>query len=395
LADGEPVTLETFGGEAGLSSDGPALAISPAFGDVVEALVGGWPSLSDRHAALLFLREGIIRNPSHDVLSHALDALSSVAPGELRPVMLALDARARDGVSSALCRAAAAAGLLRFALRDARWRSAALSSILVLEDIQDGHAGPLVCRLASLAYEQFHDPAQLDMLDRLAEHPETASQASFERGLVEIGSALDQGDLPSVCAGLGRARSWFDRAGSTAEDRRDARVYLLLLDIVLPVAEGRPFDDQASADRLREEVSVRALWDMPAPGAEWLLPPLGSESAWLPLADDLVSISRRLREPSWLEAGRVLGDVVDVYSAVRSVRPDFSKVVRPAIEAAFLRERGLLAHLDHWLLQAETSQLDTADAKRLRENISARGGAPRGKAPRTARPGRGQSSDQS
>ena len=83
-----------------------------------------------------------------------------------------------------------------------------------------------------------------------------------------------------------------------AEDRRDARAYLLLLDIVLPVAEGRPFDDPAATDRLREEVSVRAMWDMPALGAEWLLPPLGYESAWLPLADDLVRISRRLQEPS-------------------------------------------------------------------------------------------------
>ena len=86
LAAGEPVTLETFGGEAGLSSDGPEVAVSPAFGDVVEALVGGWPSLSDRDAALLFLREGIIGNPNHDALSHALDALSPVAPGELRPL---------------------------------------------------------------------------------------------------------------------------------------------------------------------------------------------------------------------------------------------------------------------------------------------------------------------
>ena len=304
------------------------------------------------------------------------------------PLMRALDARTRDGASSALARVIAAAGLLRFALRDERWRAAALSSILVLEDVEDDHAGPMVCRLASLAYEQFRDASSLEMLDRLAELPATAAQASFERALVEIGDALDQSDLPAICAGLKRARPWLNRAVMMAEDRRDACAYLLLLDVVLPIAEGQAFESPHAADRLREEVSVRAMWDRPSPGAEWLLPPPGSDTAWLPLADDLVKLAQHLREPSWLDASKVLGEVVNVYATTRSVRPDMLKVVRPAIEAAFLRERGLIAHLDRWLVRAETSQLDAHDAQRLRENISALAEPPPGKATRTVRAGR-------
>jgi len=149
--------------------------------------------------------------------------------------------------------------------------------------------------------------------------------------------------------------------------------------VLVPIAEGRNLDDNGLLERLREEVTLHVMWDRPAPGAEWLLPPHGAELEWLPLADDLARIAPRLTEASWLDAGRILQDVVNVYSATRSVRPDLERVVRPAIEAAFVRERGLLAHLDQWLSYDGKDRLDSDEVMVLRANIRRAVEAPPGK----------------
>jgi len=58
----------------------------------------------------------------------------------------------------------------------------------------------------------------------------------------------------------------------------------------------------------------------------------------------------------------------------------FSNFIRPWIEAGFVRERGLLAHLDQWLDHAGAQQIDRAAAQTLRANIhQLADGAPPGK----------------
>lgn len=395
IASGEAVGLRDIGGEAAVVGLAAALARSPLFGDVVDAMVREWEALADKERALAFFSDGVRTNGRHGALCHALDALARVPASELRPVVRALDLRVRDASTPPLLKAEAATALLRFALGDASWRSVAVASVQALEDVDDDHAGPMVCRLASLAYEQFGDRECVRLLERLSEAPGTAPQAAFERGLVEIGATLGRHDLAAVSSGLREAHAWFEKACRMAEDRRDARTYLLLIELLVPVAEGRRIEDRTAAERLREEVAVHVMWDSPAPGAGWLHPRREAVLEWIPLADGLVKISDRLSEASWLDAGRVLSDVVEVYSATRSVQPFAERVVRPAIEAAFVRERGLLAHLDQWLDFAGKERLDASDARLLRRNIRDRAEEEPGKARRALRRGGRTSSDRS
>lgn len=395
LIEGEPVTLDGLGGERAIAEEAASLAQSCVFGDLTEAVVAAWGSLSNREVALALFVEGVRANEDHSALSHALDAMSAVPPAHLRPIVRALDGRVRNAASSALARVEAAASLLRFALAEDRWRAIAIASIHALEDVQDEHAGPMVCRLASLAYEQFRDRGSLELLERLSTVAGTASQATFERGLAHVVDALDAPDLQAISAGLRHAQEWMKRACDMAEDRRDAQAYLLLTELLVPVAEGRRIDDEDIAKKLQEQVTLHILWDRPTASAEWLLPPHGAELEWIPLADSLARVAPHLTEPSWLDAERILADVVNVYSATRSVRPALERVVRPAIEAAFVRERGLLAHLDQWISQSGKERLDQHDAEVLRNNIRRTAEAPPGKPSRNVRTGRGVSSRKS
>jgi hypothetical protein len=125
------------------------------------------------------------------------------------------------------------------------------------------------------------------------------------------------------------------------------------------------------------------MWDAPAAGQEWLLPPREAELEWIPVVDEILRTSLHFAQASWLDASRVLDTVLRLYLSDRAVRPGsgaISNFIQPWIETGFVRERGLLAHLDQWLDYAGSQQIDRTAAQTLRSNINRLAdGAPPGK----------------
>ncbi|MDT8312736.1 MULTISPECIES: hypothetical protein [Roseomonas] len=388
LARGERPCLEDLGGEEAVVRETVSLSTSRDFDVVFQALVAAWADLRDRRAALDFLQLGLRSNPHQESLASALDALPGLPAADLRPVIRASEIRVRDAATPPMARMEFAKALLRLALDDAHWGASAVSAILSLDDIRDEYAGPRICRLAAVAYERFRDHGLLAMLEEFSHQLDTGAQASAERGLVGFMEALDGPDLPAIATKLKAAQEWLEKAVDWDGDQRDAQVYLLLVRMLVPLAEGRAIADPAVAERLREEVVGHHMWDEPAAGDEWLRQGRGSELEWLPLTDRLLSLSRDLTQPSWFDVAETLTDVLAVYTNTRAVRPGPERVVGPAIEAAFIRERGLLAHLNQWLERAERKHLDAREARVLRENIQRRLDDPPGKGRGTLRTGR-------
>ena len=226
------------------------------------------------------------------------------------------------------------------------------------------------------------------MLALLERHARNA-QAAYERGVIGLALALEADSLEAIAFRIHDATTWLQRSVHHDEERRDTRVYLLLARALEAISLIQPAPRRLAED-LRDEAVARYHWDEPRPGAEWLLPPHEAELQWIPVVDQLVRVSERLAEPSWFDAAAVLGEVVKTYMAVRSIRPGLhgvERVMRPAIEAAFVRERGLLAHLHQWLERGGGEDLDPEDLRRLRENIEQRR-VSEGKAPGTPPTGR-------
>lgn len=391
LGRGEQPSLEALGGEAAIANEAAALAASRDFDVVTQALVSAWPRLQDKRVALEFLHLGLRCNPHWESLASALEVLVNLPTGDLRQVVRVSEVRVRDTSASPLTRMEFAKALLRLALSDERWGASAVSAILSLDDIEDEYAGPRICRLASVAYERFRDEGLVAMLEELSGHLNTGAQASTERGLIGFMEALDGPDLPAIALRLKSAQGWLRKSVEQDEDQRDAHVYLLLTEMLVPLVEGRAINDPSAVDRLREEVWAHHMWDESGPGDEWLRQERGTELEWLPLTDRLVSISSSLAQPSWFDVAATLSDVLAVYTTTRSVRPGPERIVCPAIEAAFVRERGLLGHLDQWLERAANGRLDTDAARILRENVQRRLDDSPGNAMGTPRTDRGAS----
>jgi hypothetical protein len=321
-------------------------------------------------------------NSDRLALAHTVAILTGSAL-DLRPFVFALDTRVRDVQTHPILRTDAAAGLMRFALRDRRWKSSAISALFAIEPGADFSAGEMLCRLAALAFEQFAEDDVLDLLAEYAAHEPSSSQAAYELGLVHIGRALMRGSLSDIADGFDVARTWLTKSLDANETRRDSKMYLLLVDILIPLARDHKAPPPELANELREVAIVRQMWDSPATGQEWLMPPREAELEWIPVVDEILRISPDLSQPSWFDASRVLDSVLRLYVSDRTVRAGsgtISNFIRPWIEASFVRERGLLAHLDQWLDHAGAHQLDLSAAQTLRANIHRLAdGAPPGK----------------
>lgn len=110
----------------------------------------------------------------------------------------------------------------------------------------------------------------------------------------------------------------------------------------------------------------------------WLEARGHAEAAWAHLASTITTAALRLDEPSWLDAGAVLASVLDVYQAARAIRATgdttsagMETIVAPAVEAAFIRQDGLLHHLRQ-ALQIDPAIAGHPDATRLVQAIDVR-----------------------
>lgn len=366
----EMVTLSALGGSDAITHSESYL--SPVFGVVAGAVATHWDDVDDTEPLIVFLAKGFQHNKDRLALRESIEAVHGLPHETYRSFVMALDARTRDPDEHPIMKAEAMSGLMRFALCDQRWKATACAGLQAYDFGSDPLADPLVCRLTSVAYEQLAYEEALGLLESFVHHQSSRAQANHERGLVQISIALECTSAEEVSKELSIAESWLEAAVEADPDRRDSSVFCLLVRSLLSLTDKTASEFAATVQQLREEAIVSDLWDRPAPGMEWLFPPSNASSAWVPMVDKLSHLAGRLYEPSWLDASVVLEELFQIYTINRSVRPgtpDVGTFVRPAIEAAFVRERGLMAHLEQWLSKGELGTLTKADAQQLRHNI--------------------------
>lgn len=369
-AAGESIALDALGGEEAIYGDGDMLARSAVFGDVAEILAREWTRLRNPSHAEQFVALGLREQADRLVLGHAVDAIAQAPLENVRAIVMALDEHARNRGANDFVRTEAAAGVVRIALREHQWRATASALLVVLEEIQDQSALAEVARLAALTWEHFRDSEMILLLERHADN----AQAAYERGVIGVALALESDAFENVPLRMQEAQRWLRRSTEGDEDRRDARMYLLLAEALEAISSAKPTPPDLGT-ALREQAVMRYRWDAPRAGAEWLFPPHEAELQWIPLVDQIIHASQHLTEPSWLEASLVLGETVKTYLATRAIRPGLAgveRVLQPAIETAFIRERGLLAHLEAWIDSGGASDFATHDINRLKKNIEAR-----------------------
>ncbi|GGB11470.1 hypothetical protein GCM10011491_44230 [Brucella endophytica] len=105
--------------------------------------------------------------------------------------------------------------------------------------------------------------------------------------------------------------------------------------------------------------------------APWLAPRQDVDIEWFELARTVQRAADDLARPSWVNAAATMDRILAVYDASCAIAhgDGLQYVLRPRIEASFLRERGLTAHLDDLLNEGQWPDAQRAIAQNLRAGL--------------------------
>lgn len=376
LAQGEVVTLERIGGANRLALERDALLQAP-FLDVLVTMTVTAPE-TDQAILDSLLTDGFAAAPSPTVLRDAAHLLIE-APHlrdrlgrTLTPILLDKVADRSDPRTD-LMAAYALEALFRLALADAMNRHRLLALLTEIDGTPSELFAAHAAKLLGAAFTQWGGSDLIAALERLL--PSAEAEAAFELGLITLGDGLAQASMPDILGRLEAAQLRFRQAARADEDRADAVAYDAIIDIIRGFwNEAGAADLHASLSRLERAITDRQALLRAASLPPWLAPRADREISWVGLARGARRAVDDLSRPSWLNAAATLNALLAIYDAERTVKagPGLSLLIRPRIEAAFVRERGLAEHLDRLLREPDLFGIDACLATQLRTGVQRR-----------------------
>ncbi|MEV4835920.1 hypothetical protein AB0K05_15445 [Nonomuraea sp. NPDC049486] len=390
-------SLDDLGGAEAVTAEARALAVGPHLPTLLRALVHPASGSANeiRTALVPAIAKGLQQPFRAWVLAEAIEVLCShpmllEAYGSAAAKALLGHAEAAlAGEQDPAFAQHAVAGLLQLSLGGFTNHRRLL---LLLTEISGGEPAAALERLPLLigiAHDHYEDAGLLEVL-RTLEGSDTLSSATrndarYELALATLRAGLGASDRQEVMRLLRAAALRLQIVETAEEARLDARAYRLALDAVFAFIdlEGQPTAAVrsrlvASAQNLDQTVTRRYAWSARMHKPQWLEARGQSEAAWSQLVATLRQASARLLEPSWLDACKVLTDVLQVYQASRSVytvagttNGGLEQLVSPPVEAAFVRELGLLNHLEQ-ALENDPELIEHPDVWQLHAKVAAR-----------------------
>ncbi|MDC0714206.1 hypothetical protein POL68_37430 [Stigmatella sp. ncwal1] len=359
VTSGRTPTLDEFGGLQAILKEGDVLVTEP----VLDVLVSFAAELRGQDVAALddLVLRGFQQGKSATCLRDAasrLLQLPSVLARVSKDLQRTLYARVEDRGTrkTALLAAYALEALFRMALAGAAPKHRPLALMADFHAGEDALFASRAAKLAGAAFHVWREDDLVEALERLSQVAEAEDEAAFELGLVALSRALSSAEKVTAQNLLDVARVHFDRAFSIGGGREDALAYRATIDLLQGFSDGKPHDELAAPlTELESAVTRRMFWldvtDVPS----WLRPRFDRDAQWLELVRAAKAAAENLTRPSWLNASRVMEQVLRVYDADRTIEsgPGLQALLRPRIETAIARERGLLAHLNELLSTSE------------------------------------------
>jgi hypothetical protein len=377
VVNGTIPSISELGGIDAILRERDAIIDSPFLDVFVECLGRG--SMQDQSALLDLVADGFLEAQKPTVFRDAANAF--LDNSELRAAAcpklinaLVLRVEGRQSGSDALTAAYALEALFRLGLEDRRTKLQTLLLFDGLKSDDDGLFTQHAAKLVGVAYHQWGDTELRDILVRLQANDEAADEVAFELGMIAFANALNAIDMAEIETGMREARALFKSVLCRDAIRLDAEVQVALIDIVLSFSTG---GDEGFSGRvaklgclLAERHDQLGIGQAPC----WLKPRMDREVEWWSLLRLLRSVNDDIDRESWRYAGKVMEQVLAIYDAEHTVGIGgaLHSLFAPRIEAAFVRRKGLAAHLHDFLEDEEWTPAERPVAQLLRERIAKR-----------------------
>jgi hypothetical protein len=377
VAVGTIPSLDELGGVNAVLGEQDAIVSSP-FLDVLLATISA-ESVQNQTLLLELVVDGFLKAEQPAVFRDALNVL--LADQELRylarkRIVEVLNQRVegRRPGKDALTAAYALEALFRYGLEDHRTK---LRTLLLFDDLQsdeDGLFAQHAARIVGVAYHHWRVDELRNVLVRLQANCDAADEAAFELAMVAFANALDSKEMAEIERGMGEARALFNSVLRRDAHRLDAAVQVCVIDIVLSFSAAKNDGLSAQIDRLGRLLEERHDQLGMGQTPDWLKPRVDREAEWWSLLRLIKSIDKDINRESWRNAGKVLEQVLAIYDAEQtvSIGGALHTLFAPRIEAAFVRRKGLAAHLHDFLDDEDWAPSERPVAEALRERITQR-----------------------
>lgn len=387
LANNQAITIDDLGGVDEILADADRLYVAPFLDILVDMISAAPPTEGVRLHNFLVGGFSVAHDPQS--FRDAIDQLIRNAPlrtAIAQEVVTIFTRRIREYATERemLIAAYALEGLFRLALEGDVSRHRPLLELAEVASDAPGLFAQHVAKIGGAAFHVWGDDDLLTMLHRLLDNEEAEGEAAFELGLAHLARAFDGEDMAKILAGLDTARMLFERACEADDDRSDAGAYRSAITLVLGFAANRSAADmQETLTDLVTAARDRAEILRTGCVAPWLAPRQDLDIEWFELVRTVQRAAEDLARPSWINAATTMDRILAVYDASCSIAhgDGLRSVLRPRVEAAFLRERGLAAHLDDLLSKGPWPDAQRKMAQSLRTRLDEvyRAGARSGK----------------
>lgn len=371
-----PLTIASLGGITVLMAQAKLLVASP-FLDVLAELAGC--ALSDETMEMdSLLLEGFANCQDPCAIRAAADIVICDLPLRQRvsarlATILEKRIETQNNDKQALIAAYALEALFRLALASCITKFIPLKILACIKPEINSLYALHAAKLAGVAFSTWQEPDLINALNELRKIDGAEGEAAFELALANLSKALDAGSIEEINQYLEVARVHLRDAQAADEDRADAAAYTAAIDIIRGFhTSAEPAFMNERMEALARAVQDRALVLDKQYLPDWLLPRADREIQWVRLIRSVQQACKDLTRPSWLKAGAVIENLLEVFDADRTfgTRGGLGQLLRPKIEASFVRERGQLAHLDELLDEPDWEPKHKNTARALRARIT-------------------------
>lgn len=381
------MSLAELGGEAAVLAQASDLICSPLFAEVARALVAAHAEAETPQVIEALLLDGVRHLDDEIAFRGTVNAVITAADivGRLKTELsdaLIDRAKARKTPPDIRIEATEAAFRIAVPLTDPPFDLLGL-----FERLRPGE-DPRVLRrapaLIGLAFDHWRHERLIGFLENLTTDPQCAAEAHYELGMARLSRALAETEIAAAIFGVRTAQADFAAAAASSSDAIEAVAYDAALSLLLDFVDVKPATDlRDHFARLEDAVLTKEVWLHGTRPRRWLRRRQDVQLQWVMLGQSLIEAAEQLDQPSWWHIIDTLHGIFTVYIASRSYDlgggPGLDGLLQPRIEAAFLRQAGLLKHLDDYLAEAEDDVFwrDTGtDLRRQIALIARTGGAP-------------------
>ncbi|EKN5950062.1 TPA: hypothetical protein PXP68_004512 [Yersinia enterocolitica] len=376
LQDDIQSTIASLGGLSVLTAQMDTLASSPFLDVLAELSVDAQPAEYTEMDSILLEGFAKCQNPTAfrsaiDLVMHNVPLCQRICTRLAVTLEQRVDAQSSDRES--LIAAYALEGLVRLALSSCIKKFIPLKVITTSRPNINGLYAIHAAKLAGVSYTSWAEPDLKDILNEFSKIEDAEGEACFELALVNLSEALNAGSVEEMQQLLEQTSLHLRNARAADENRADAVAYAAVVEII----QGFYADIEVAFIDEHIEVLSNAVKDriMFLGGQhlpEWLLPRADREIQWVRLVRSIQKACKDLARPSWLRASSVIENLLFVFDADRSfeTKGGLGQLLRPRIEASFIRERGQLALLDELLAEPTWDQEQKQTAVYLRKRIA-------------------------